>query len=136
MAEFVFLNLVKARGLSDKYSVSSAATSYEEIGNPIYPPARDTLNKHGIFFDKSKRAVKLMPEDYEKYDLIIGMDNKNIRNMNIIFGSDSERKISRLMDYTARFGEVSDPWYTGKFEEAYSDILEGCTALLDKLEGK
>ena len=136
MAEFIFLSLVKARGLSDKYSASSAATSYEEIGNPIYPPAQDTMIKHGISFDKGKRAVKLMPEDYGKYDLIIGMDNKNIRNMNIIFGSDNEHKISRLMDYTVRPGEVSDPWYTGRFEETYSDILEGCTALIDKLEGQ
>ena len=133
MAEFVFLDLINKRGVSDRFSVASAATSYEEIGNPIYPPARETLAKHNITFDKNKRAVKLVSADYEKYDLIIGMDENNMRNMYRIFGADKDSKISKLMDYTSRGGDVSDPWYTGRFDEVYLDILEGCTALLESL---
>lgn len=134
MAEFIFKDLVKKQGISDEFIVASAATSTEEIwngiGNPVYPPARAELNKHGINCD-GKRAVQLKKSDYDKYDLLIGMDNTNIRNMLRIFGGDPDKKVHKLMDYTNRGGDVADPWYSERFDVAYRDINDGCTALLD-----
>nr|MBQ5811448.1 low molecular weight phosphotyrosine protein phosphatase [Clostridia bacterium] len=119
------------------YFVSSSATSTEEIwngiGNPVYPPAKEMLAKHGIDCE-GKRAVQLQKSDYDKYDLFVGMDSANIRNMHRILGGDSEGKIHKLMDYTTRGGDVADPWYSGNFDAAYRDIYEGCIALLDMLE--
>ena len=117
--------------------MASSATSREEswgdVGNPVYPPARAELKKHGIDCG-GKRAVQLQKEDYEKYDLFIGMDSRNIANMTHILGGDPENKIRKLMDYTERGGDVADPWYTDRFDVTYKDIYSGCTALLDVLE--
>lgn len=136
MAEFIFKKMLEERGLSECFTVSSSATSSEEIfcgvGNPVYPPARAQLKKHGILCD-GKRAVQLKRSDYANYDLFIGMDSANIRNMNLIFGSDPDSKIRKLMDYTSRGGDVADPWYSDRFDIAYSDIYQGCCALLEEL---
>ncbi len=132
MAEFIMKKLVREKGLEDKFTISSSATSTEEIGNPVYPPAKAELGSHGISCE-GKRAVQLKKSDYDKYDIFIGMDSANIRNMHRIFGSDSDKKISKLMDYTDRSGDVADPWYSGNFVITYNDILEGCTSLLEKL---
>jgi len=136
MAEFIFKKLIRERGIADQFEVASSATSTEEIymgrGNPVYPPARRELMSHGISCD-GKRAVQLQKSDYAKYDYIIGMDSANIRNMHIMLGGDPEHKISRLMDYTSRPGDVADPWYSGNFDITYRDVLEGCKALLRHL---
>lgn len=129
MAEFVMKDLVKKAGLEDKFLIESAATSTEEIGNSVYPPARQKLAEHGISC-KGKTARQMNSSDYNRYDLLIGMDSWNIRNMNRICGGDPEGKIHMLMDYTNRPGEVADPWYTDDFEATWRDVLEGCQALL------
>lgn len=139
MAEFIFKNLAAECGVTHKYYVSSSATSTEEIrggiGNPVYPPARAELKKHGINCD-GKRAVQLKASDYGKYDLFIGMDSRNIANMSRILGGDPENKISKLMDYTDSGGDVADPWYTERFDVTYRDVYDGCAALLSALEEK
>ena len=136
MAEFIMKDMLVRAGLEKDAFVSSSATSSEEIwngvGNPIYPPAREMLKKHGISCE-GKRAVQLKPSDYGKYDIFICMDNNNVRNALRIFGSDRENKVKKLMDYTARGGEVADPWYSGNFQVTYRDIYEGCTALLEEI---
>ena len=118
------------------FSVASSATSTEEIlggvGNPVYPPAVRELARHGISAD-GKRAVQLKRSDYEKYDLIVCMDESNLRGIMRIIGSDRESKVHKLMDYTERGGDVADPWYSGRFDVAYRDIYDGCAALLDRL---
>ena len=135
MAEFVMKDLVERAGLADTFSIASAATSSEEAGNPVYPPARRKLAEHGIQC-AGKTSRQLRAEDYGKYDLLIGMDGRNLRNMERICGGDPEGKIHLLMDYTDRPGEVADPWYTGDFERAWQDILEGCEGLLAHLQDK
>ena len=131
MAEFVFRDLLEQRGIADRFLVSSSATSTEEIGNPVYPPARRELLRHGI--DPSgKTAVHLSRRDYEKYDMFVGMDSANVRNMNRIFGDDPDGKIVKLLDFDGG-GDVADPWYTGNFSITYSDVLRGCEALLAEL---
>ena len=136
MAEFILKDLTKKRGIADRFVIASSATSTEEIwngiGNPVYPPARAELAKHGLSCD-SKRAVQLKKSDYDKYDLFVGMDSANIRNMLRIFGVDPNGKVHKLMDYTDRGGDVADPWYSRRFDAAYQDIFEGCTALLDAI---
>ena len=134
MAEFIFKKMVKDAGLADEFEIISRATSAEELGNPVYPPARAELMRHGISPD-GKYAVQLSRSDYGKYDLFVGMDNANIRNMLRLFGSDPDGKIKRLMDYTGRGGEVSDPWYSGNFDVTYRDVYKGCAALLESLLG-
>ena len=137
MAEFIMKKLVKDNGLEDEFFIASSATSTEEIwngiGNPVYPPAKAELKKHGISCE-GKRAVQLTCYDYGKYDLFIGMDSSNIRNMNRILGGDPENKIRKLMDYTDRGGDVADPWYTRSFDVTYRDVLDGCTKLLETLK--
>lgn len=134
MAEFIFKDLVAKRGMADQFVIASSATSTEEIwngiGNPVYPPAKAELAKHGLSCN-GKRAVQLQKSDYGKYDLFIGMDSANIRNMLRIFGNDPEGKVHKLMDYTERGGDISDPWYSERFDVAYRDIFEGCMELLD-----
>ena len=134
MAEFIFKDLAEKQGIAERFVVSSSATSTEEIwngiGNPVYPPAKAELAKHGLSCN-GKRAVQLEKNDYDKYDLFVGMDSANIRNMLRIFGSDPDGKVRKLMDYTDRGGDVADPWYSYRFDVAYRDILEGCTALLE-----
>ena len=132
MAEFVMKELVKEAGVADQFEIASAATSTEEIGNPVYPPARRKLAEHGIRCD-GKRARQMTRADYQKYDLLIGMDNWNIRNMLRICGGDREGKIRMLMDYTGHSRSVADPWYTGDFDATWDDVNEGCRALLDHL---
>ena len=132
MAEFVMKHLVKEAGLSNHFEIASAATSTEELGNPVYPPARRKLLEHGIRCD-GKRARQLTRADYQKYDLLIGMDHANIRNMHRICGGDPEGKIHMLLDYTDRPGSVADPWYTDDFDATWRDAMDGCTGLLKQL---
>lgn len=136
MAEFIFKDMVKQEGLESEFYISSSATStdeiYQGIGNPVYPPAARELAKHGISCE-GKRAVQLKWEDYEKYDLFVGMDSSNIRNMHIILKGDEQGKIRKLMDYTSRRGDVADPWFTERFDIAYRDIYDGCRGLLKAL---
>ena len=130
MAEFVMKALVRSRGLEDEYHIESAAVSDEETGNPIYPPAKRCLTQHGVPFDNSKRARKITPADYARFDRIICMDASNLRLIRRIIPSDPEGKIHLLMSYTGRSRDVADPWYTGDFETTFQDILEGCEAML------
>ncbi len=133
MAEFVMKDLVSKARLSDKYYIESAATSTEELGNEVYPPAKRKLAEHNISC-KGKTARQMTRSDYDRFDLLIGMDQWNIRNMNRICGGDPEGKIRMLMDYTNRPGEVADPWYTGNFEATWQDVLLGCQCLIDDIE--
>ena len=130
MAEYVMKDLVKQAGLESQFHIESAATSREEIGNPIYPPARRKLAEHGISCD-GHAARQLTNRDYEDYDLLIGMDRANLRDMYRICGGDFADKMHLLLDYTDRPGqEVADPWYTDDFEATWWDVLEGCRGLL------
>ena len=133
MAEFVMKRLVEEGGLDDRFEIASAATSTEEIGNPVYPPARRKLAEHGIGC-QGKTARQMTLDDYRHYDRIIAMDHNNLRNLRWMFGDDTDHKISLLMDYTARPGDVADPWYTGDFEATWRDVLEGCRGLLECLK--
>ncbi len=139
MAEFVMKDLVKKAGLEDKFYISSAATSSEEIwrgvGNPVYPPARAEMEKHGIFCD-GKRAVQMTREDYDKYDLLIGMDSNNIRNMKRIIGADPEGKIHKMTEYIGESYDVADPWYSGDFKATWNDVSKSCKGLLEYLCGE
>ena len=128
MAEMVFKHLLRERSITD-FTVASAATSTEEIGNPIYPPARAEMARHGVPVEK-RAARQVTWADYQAYDLLIGMDNANIRNLRRMLNGDPEGKIHRLMDFTNRPGEVDDPWYSGRFDICYRDVLEGCQGLL------
>lgn len=134
MAEFVFKDLVLKKGMEDKFYISSSATSTEEIwngvGNPVYPPAKRELAKHGISCE-GKRAVQLKRSDYDKFDYFIGMDRANIRNMNRILENDPQNKIYKLLTFAGLSDDVADPWYTGDFETTYNDVAEGCEALLN-----
>lgn len=124
--------LVDDAGRSADFEIASAATSTEELGNSVYPPAQRKLAEHGISC-KGKTARQITHRDYSYYDLIIGMDNYNMRNMRRFFGNDPEDKIHLLLDYTPRPGDVADPWYTGNFDATWHDCLEGCQALLRTL---
>lgn len=136
MAEFILKDMVKKKGIADEFYIASAATSTEEIwgdrGNPVYPPARKELAKHGLTCD-GKYAVQLKREDYAKYDYLIGMDSANIRNMERICGGDPEGKIYRMMSFAGSHRDVADPWYTGDFKTTYNDVVEGCEAFLHYL---
>ena len=130
MAEYVMKDLVRKAGLESQFQITSAATSREEIGNPIYPPARRKLAEHGISCD-GHAARQLTNRDYEDYDLLIGMGRANLRDMYRICGGDFADKMHLLLDYTDRPGqEVADPWYTDDFEATWWDVLEGCRGLL------
>ena len=132
MAEYVMKDLVARAGRSAQFEIASAATSTEEIGNPVYPPARRKLAEHGIGC-AGHAARQLRRSDYAHYDLLIGMDWANLRNMNRICRGDPEGKIHLLLDYTGQRRDVADPWYTGDFEATWRDVLAGCTALLQTL---
>ena len=133
MAEFVMKDLVRKAGVDTQFQIASAATSTEEIGNPVYPPARRKLAEHGISC-AGKTARQLTRADYGAYDLLIGMDQANLRNMRRICGGDPEGKIHLLLEYADRPGqEVADPWYTGDFEATWQDVLSGCRGLLEQL---
>ena len=135
MAEFIFKDMVSKSGKENEFYIESAATSDDEIfmgkGNPVYPPAREQLLLHGIN-PEGKCARRLTKADYDKFDLIIGMDKMNMRNIALMLGEDKDNKIKKLLDYCGG-GDVDDPWYTGKFKEAYECIYKGCKALLDEL---
>ena len=133
MAEFVMKDMVRKRGLEDRFEIASAATSREEIGNPVYPPARRKLAENGIAC-AGHHARQMTKADYDRYDLIVCMDRANIRNACRIAGDDPEHKIVLLLDYTQRRGqEVADPWYTGDFDAAWNDIVEGCEMLIEDM---
>lgn len=138
MAEFIFKKMVEEAGLAEQFVIASSATSTEEIwngvGNPVYPPAREELAKHGISC-KGKHAVQLKKTDYEKYDLFLAMDSNNIRNISRIFGYDPDKKVRKLLTYAGRTDDVADPWYSDRFDIAYTDIYEGCRGLLNALCG-
>ena len=135
MAEYVMKNLVKKAGLEDRFQIASEATSREEIGNPVYPPAQRKLAEHGISCD-GHAARQLANADYENYDLLIGMDSANLRDMYRICGGDFAGRLHLLMDYTDRPGDVADPWYTGDFEATWQDVLAGCQGLLRELTAR
>ena len=131
MAEFVMRDIIKKAGLSDKIYVASAATSREEIGNPVHPGTRKKLAEYGLSVT-GKTAIQITKEDYDNYDYIIVMDSFNLRNLQRIIGSDNEHKVYMLLDF-ADGGDIADPWYTGNFDQTYDDVLKGCKGLLKKL---
>ena len=141
MAEFIFKDMIKKQNLTHQFQISSAATSTEEIwndiGNPVYPPAKKELAKHGISCE-GKRAVQLKKEDYNKYDYLIGMEQVNIRNMFRILGGDPEQKVHLLLEYAGENRGIADPWYSGDFTTTYNDVVAGCEGFLEylKQEGK
>ena len=132
MAEFVMKDLVKKARLEKDFQIASAATSIEEIGRPLYPPARRKLDEHGIRCD-GHSARQLTNQDYDEYDLLIGMDQANLRSMYRICGGDYAGKMHLLLDFTDRPGDVADPWYTDDFEATWEDVLAGCQGLLKQL---
>lgn len=137
MAEFIMKDLVAKKKLEDCFEIASAATSTEEIwrgvGNPVYPPAREELKKHGISC-AGKRAVQVTKADYDYYDFLLCADSNNVRNMMRIIGSDPDKKVALLLDYAGRPGQsIADPWYCGNFDVTYKDVLEGCEGLLQYL---
>ena len=132
MAEFVMKDLVNKKGMADQFEIASAATSTEEIGNPVYPPAKRKLKEHGISCE-GKTARQMTKKDYAYYDYIIAMDRLNLRNMPRFVGNDPDNKISLLMDFTNHPGDVADPWYTGDFDATLNDVCEGCVGIIKKL---
>ena len=132
MAEFIMKDLVKKAGCEDDFYIESAATSTEELGNEVYPPAKRKLWEHGISC-KGKTARQMTASDYGRFDLIVCMDDWNMRNMLRICGDDPEGKMHKMMEYTERGGDVADPWYTGNFDATWDDVLAGCMALLKEL---
>ena len=135
MAEFVFKDLVSKEGLADKFYIASAATSSEEVGNPVHRGTRMKLSSVGISTE-SKYAVQMRPQDYEIYDYLIGMEKRNLTYMQRITGGDPEGKMYRLLDFSERPRDIADPWYTGEFDQTYEDVLEGCQALLNYIKIK
>ena len=139
MAEFILKDMVAKRGLSDEFYIASAATSTEEIGNGVYPPARRELAAHGIGVPgnelglSAKKARQLRRDDYDKWDYIIGMEKLNMSYMLRILGSDPEGKVKLLMDFTGTPEDIDDPWYTGDFDGVYKQIVRGCEALIESL---
>ena len=137
MAEFIFKDMLEKQGMAQNFVVASSATSTEEIwrgvGNPVYPPAKRELEKHGLCCD-SKRAVQVTAADYDKYDYLIIMDDRNRRGLQWIIKDDPKQKIHMLLDFAGRPGQsIADPWYTGNFDITYDDVLEGCEGLLEYL---
>lgn len=133
MAEFVMKRMVSEEGLSGEFEIASAATSTEELGNPVYPPARKILAEHGISC-AGKTSRQMTRDDYDYYDCIIAMDKNNLRNMQRFVGADPQKKVSLLMAHTGESRDVADPWYTGDFQATWEDVNEGCGAILTKLK--
>src|SRR5574344_1927702 len=131
IAEFIMKDLVAQSHLSDSFEIASAATSTEEIGNPVYPPARRILAEHGLSCT-GKTARQMTGLDYKVYDYIVAMDQWNLKNIGRLIGPDTEHKVTRLLDHTDEPRDIADPWYTDEFETAYADIFRGCTALLNE----
>jgi protein-tyrosine phosphatase len=135
MAEFVFRHMVEEKYLSDKFYIASSATSREEIGNSVHSGTKRKLRQVGISCE-GKSAVQLTKKDYEFYDYILCMDSYNMKNALRIVGEDKDKKIHRLLDFSSNPRDIADPWYTGNFDETYSDIIEGCAALLEYILDK
>ena len=135
MAEFIMKDLVKREGLEWKFEIASAATSAEELGNPVYPPAKRELAAHGISC-KGKTARQITRRDYQDYDYLVAMERYNLRNMKHILPEDPENKISLLMQFSGRDEDIEDPWYSGNFSQVYHQIEEGCAAMLEQLKDK
>ena len=135
MAEFVMKDLVQKEGLAEQFHIASAATSTEELGNPVYPPARRKLAEHHIDCT-GKTARQITERDYKDFDHIICMDRSNLRTLLRRYRNDPQHKISMLLDYTDRPGEVADPWYTGNFDATWQDVSEGCRGLLERLRAE
>ena len=135
MAKYVMRELVEKAGLSDKIFVESAAATYEEIGNPVYPPAKRKLAEHGISCEGHHARI-IIRKEYEDWDYIIGMDQENMDDMMRIFGGDPDEKLYMLMMFVGEEREVSDPWYTRDFESTWQDVLAGCTALLERIKSE
>lgn len=130
MAEFIFKNIVKQEHLSDKFYITSSATSSEEIGNGVHFGTIKKLNEMNVPVE-NRFAIKLVKEDYKKYDFIIGMEDYNIKNILRIVGNDTDNKVYKLLDFSKESRDIADPWYTGNFDKTYEDILEGCKCLLE-----
>ena len=131
MAEFIMKALVKAHGVDEEFEIASAAVSDEERGNPIYPPVQRCLRQHGVWFDFHKTAHRVVPADYDDYDLLVCMDQSNLRLLSRIIGDDPDDKMRLLMSFAGRpHANVADPWYTDDFEQAFQDILLGCEGML------
>ena len=135
MAEFVMKDMVKKAGLEREFVIASAATSTEEIGNSVHPGTRRKLREAGISCE-GKTARQITRRDYEEYDLLIGMDMANFRNMRRAWNGDPEGKVHLLLEYAGTSREVADPWYTGNFEATYADVVAGCEGLLKQLTGR
>jgi len=135
MAEFIMKDIVKKRGLQDRFYIESAATSYEEIGNPVYPPAKRELAKHGISCE-GKRARKLIKEDFRKFDYLIAMDANNLRNIRREFGQEFQARVPLFLEYAGESRDISDPWYTGDFESTYRDVEKSAEAFLKNLKNE
>ena len=131
LGECVMKKLVKDAGREGEFEIASAATSAEELGNPVYPPARRELAKHGISC-QGHAARQMNRADYDYYDYLVGMEPRNIRNMTRIAGGDPDGKIHLLMSFAGSDEAIDDPWYTGRFEEVYEQISRGCKGLLNK----
>lgn len=132
MAEFILKDMVATRGMEAKFDIESAATSYEEIGNPVYPPARAELAKHGISC-AGKTARKLVKSDFSEFDYLIAMEEYNLRNIRREFGAELSEQVKLLLDYTESPGDIADPWYTGSFDVTYREIVAGCEGFLERL---
>ncbi len=129
MAEFVFRDMVEKQGMGEQFFIASAATNSDDLGNQVHAGTRDKLKEHGIS-TKGKRAVRLKKEDYEIYDYIIGMEERNIVSMRRIFGKDPKGKLHRMLDFSPNPRDIDDPWYTRDFERTYQEVLEGCQSFL------
>lgn len=133
MAEFVMKDLVRKAGLEDEFVIRSAATSREEIGNDTHYGTRQVLREHHIPFSR-RRAVQVVPSDYDAYDYLIVMDDNNLYNLRRIIGEDRDHKVKKLLSFCGLQRDVADPWYTDDFETTYRDVKDGCEALLSYLE--
>ncbi|MBQ7523447.1 MAG: low molecular weight phosphotyrosine protein phosphatase [Oscillospiraceae bacterium] len=133
MAHYLMQSFVQREGLADLIEIDSAATSREELGNPIYPPAKRELEKHGVA-SGDHRSRQITAADYEAFDWLIGMETRNVRDIRRICGDDPKGKIVRLLDFTDQPGDIADPWYTGDYSTTWREILAGCTALLARLK--
>ncbi len=133
MAEFVLKDMVARRGLADEFEIESAATSTEEVGNPVHPGTVGELRRHDIGGFEKKRARQLRRDDYDAFDLIIGMDEANMRNMDRMLGGDPAGKLHKMLEFAGSTRDVADPWYTGDFDTTYEDVCDGCRGLLGYL---
>ncbi len=132
MGEFIFKDMVKKRGIEDRFEIWSVAASREELGNPVYPPAARRLKQAGIDC-KGHCARQIAKNDYEKADYILAAESWNIRNIERVIGEDKDRKIFRLLDFSKKPRDIADPWYTNNFDTAFKDIFEGCESFLEYL---